>query len=85
MDTNATIPATITAVKSDTAAILVDTGTDIPASITTIDTVVDAVKAKTDNLAFTVSNQVDANIESINTQEITGDGGPGSEFKGRLP
>lgn len=84
VDTNATIPATITAVKSDTAAILQDTGTDIPASITTIDTVVDAVKAKTDNLTFTVSNQVDANIESINTQEITGDGGSGSEFKGRL-
>jgi len=66
------------------AAILKDTGADIPASITTIDTVVDAVKAKTDNLVFTIASQVDANIESINTQEITGDGGSGSEFKGRL-
>ena len=82
VDTGATIPATITAVKSDTAAILQDTGTDIPASITTIDTVVDAVKAKTDNLSFGVSNQVDANVESVNTQVITGDGSVGNEFQG---
>lgn len=31
-------------------SILVDTGTDIPALITTVDTVVDAIKVKTDNL-----------------------------------
>jgi len=78
----ASMSADIAAVKSDTAAILQDTGTDIPASITTIDTVVDAVKAKTDNLVFTVANQVDANVESVNTQVITGDGSVGNEFQG---
>jgi len=39
-----------------------------------------AIKAKTDNLAFTAPNQVDANIQSINDVTITGDGQPGTEF-----
>jgi hypothetical protein len=34
-----------------------------------------AIKAKTDSLTYTVAGQVDANIESINTVTITGDGG----------
>jgi hypothetical protein len=36
---------------------------------------VGAIKAKTDSLTFTVAGQVDANVESINTVTITGDGG----------
>jgi hypothetical protein len=39
-----------------------------------------AIRAKTDNLTFTVPNQVDANTQSINDTEITGDGQPGTEF-----
>lgn len=39
-----------------------------------------AIKAKTDQLAFTVANQVDANTQSINDVTITGDGQPGTEF-----
>jgi hypothetical protein len=50
------------------------------ANLTTVDTVVDAIKAKTDSLTFTVAGQVDANIESINTVTITGDGQVGTEF-----
>lgn len=61
----ASISADIAAIKSDTAAVLVDTGTDIPAILTTIagyidtevasiltavDTEVAAIKAVTDNL-----------------------------------
>jgi hypothetical protein len=38
------------------------------------------VKAKTDSLTFTVAGQVDANTQSINGTEITGDGQPGTEF-----
>lgn len=38
------------------------------------------IKAKTDSLNFTVANQVDANIQSINDVTITGDGQVGTEF-----
>lgn len=64
-------------------AILVDTGTDIPAtlallataaSLTTVDTVVDAIKVKTDSLNFGVTGKVDANVTHINETEVTGNG-----------
>lgn len=54
--------------------IAADTTTDIPALLTTIDTIVDAIKAKTDSLTFTQANEVDANVQSINDVAITGDG-----------
>ncbi len=41
---------------------------------------VTSIKTQTDKLAFTVTNQVDANIQSINDTTITGDGQPGTEF-----
>ncbi len=41
---------------------------------------VTAIKTQTDKLAFTVTNQVDANIQSINDTTITGNGQPGTEF-----
>lgn len=66
--------ADIAALKAETAAILVDTGTTLDGEISTIDTVVDAIKVQTDKLAFTVTNQVDANIQSINDVTIAGDG-----------
>ena len=34
-------------------------------NLATVDTVVDAIQAKTDQLTFTVANQVDANAKSI--------------------
>ncbi len=43
-------------------------------------TSVTAIKTQTDKLAFTVTNQVDANMKSINQTTITGDGQPGTEF-----
>jgi len=33
-------------------------------NLTTVDTVVDAIKVQTDKLAFTVANQVDANVQT---------------------
>jgi len=39
-----------------------------------IDTVVDGIKVTTDKFVFTVANQVDSNIQSINDVTITGDG-----------
>lgn len=41
-----------------------------------------AIKVPTDKLVFTVANQVDANIQSVNDQTITGDGGAGTRFTG---
>jgi len=38
------------------------------------------IKDKTDQLTFTVANQVDANIRSIDNSTIIGDGKPGTEF-----
>lgn len=55
-------------------------GDNINAPIGTVDTVVDAIKAKTDSLTFTVAGQADANVQSINDVTITGDGQVGSEF-----
>lgn len=67
------------------AAILVDTaeigaaGAGLTAlataaNLTTVDTVVDAIKAKTDSLTFSVANQVDANIKSVTNTAVTGAG-----------
>jgi hypothetical protein len=39
-----------------------------------VDTVVDAIKAKTDSLTFTVAGQVDANIKSVAGTTVTGVG-----------
>ena len=46
----------------------------IDTEIGTIDTVVDAIKVQTDKLTFTVANQVDANVQSINDTALTGNG-----------
>lgn len=67
------VSADVAAVKVDTAAILVDTGTTLDGNIT-------AIKAKTDSLTFTVAGQVDGNVQSINDTTITGDGQVGTEF-----
>lgn len=46
----------------------------------TIDTVADAIKAKTDSLTFSVTGKVDANITHVNEIEVTGDGQSGTEW-----
>lgn len=47
---------------------------NLDTQLSTIDTVVDAVKAKTDSLTFTQAGHVDANVQRINDVAITGDG-----------
>lgn len=49
-------------------------------ALATVDTVADGIKAKTDQLTFTKTNEIDANIQSINGVTITGDGETGTEF-----
>lgn len=71
-------------VDGNVDAILVDTGTTLPAALSTIagyvDTEVGAIKAKTDQLNFGVTGKVDANITHVNEVEVTGDGEPGTEW-----
>jgi hypothetical protein len=47
-----------------------------------LDTEVAAIKAKTDQLTFTVANQVDANAESMNATTILGNGTSGNKWRG---
>lgn len=49
-------------------------------NLATVDTVVDAIKAKTDSLSFTVAGQVDANIAYVNSTQVTGTGASGNEW-----
>lgn len=53
---------------------------NLDTQLSTIDTVVDAIKVKTDSLTFTQAGHVDANIQRINDVAITGNGGTGTEF-----
>lgn len=45
-----------------------------------LDTEVAAIKAKTDQLTFTVANQVDSNIQYVNDVAVTGTGAAGNEW-----
>lgn len=45
-----------------------------------VDTEVAAIKAKTDQLTFTVANQLDANIQSVNDVTVNGNGQTGTEW-----
>ena len=49
-------------------------------ALNNVDVDVVAVKAKTDNLTFTVSGEVDANIESINAVPVCGIGTPADKW-----
>ena len=77
-DTGTTLPATLATIDGNVDDILEDTGTTLPASLTTIDneieavdTVVDAIKVVTDQMAFTTSNQLDVQVISMATDSIT--------------
>jgi len=56
------------------AAIVNDTDITLPALLAIIDAVVDAIKAKTDQMVFTKANELDSNVQSINDIAITGNG-----------
>lgn len=50
-------------------------------TVDTIATAAAAVKSKTDNLTFTTSGQVDANIQYVNDVAVTGTGASGNEWR----
>lgn len=64
----------------DADAIATDAVTEIQSglatasALATVDSNVDAIKAKTDSLTFTTAGQVDANIQYVNDVAVTGDG-----------
>jgi hypothetical protein len=66
---NATVSSRASQTSVDTVDDLLDT------ELAAVKTVVDAVKTKTDQLTFTVSNQLDANLQSVNDVALVGDGG----------
>jgi hypothetical protein len=87
--------SSVDTIDANVDSVLEDTGTTLPATLSTIagyidtevaailaavDTEVAAIKAKTDSLTFTQAGHVDANIQRINDVLITGDGQVGTEF-----
>jgi len=82
--TGAITAAKFAASAIDAAALATDAVTEIQSGLATaaalntvddfLDTEIAAIKAKTDQLTFTVANQVDANIQSINDTAIVGNG-----------
>lgn len=55
-------------------------GDNLNAPVGTVDTVVDAIKAKTDSLNFTVAGQVDSNVQYVNDVAVNGTGASGDEW-----
>jgi hypothetical protein len=49
-------------------------------SVDTVDTVVDAIKAKTDSLTFTTAGQVDSNVKYVNDVQVDGTGTEGDPW-----
>lgn len=60
--------------------ILADTGTTLNDKIDTLDTLIDAIKAKTDSLTFSQTGQVDANIKRVADTTVTGAGTEGDPW-----
>lgn len=53
---------------------------NLDTQLSTIDSVADGIKTKTDSLTFTVANKVDANVKSVNDVTVTGTGALGDEW-----
>ena len=88
-DIQARLPAALTVdgnIKADTLRVggTLQTAGDIPAMITVVDDFVDtevtAIKAQTDKMTFTVPNQLDVNIQSVNDTAVTGNGSAGTPW-----
>jgi len=60
----------------------IKTATDVETDTADIQTQLGLVKAKTDQMNFTVAGQVDANAESMNGAEILGNGTSGDLWRG---
>ena len=87
-DTGTTIPAQITGLNNLSAAqvntevdtAISDAALATAAALATVDSNVDAIKAKTDSLTFTVAGVLDGNIQYVNDVEVTGVGTEGDPW-----
>lgn len=61
-------------VNAECDAAISDAALATAANLATVDTVVDAIKVKTDQLIFTKVGELDVNLQSINGATVTGDG-----------
>lgn len=70
--------------ETDATAILADTNElqtdDVPGLIAALDTLIDAIKTKTDSLTFTQTGHVDANIKRVADTTVTGAGTEGDPW-----
>lgn len=78
-DSYARIGATgsgLTSLASQASVNIIDDfiDTEMAAVLAAVDTEVAAIKAKTDQLIFTKTNELDVNVQSINGATVTGDG-----------
>jgi hypothetical protein len=74
--TNAEMEArTLVAASYATAAALTTVDDFLDSEVAAILTDTNAIKVQTDKLTFTVANQLDANVQSVNDTALTGDGG----------
>lgn len=87
--THAELVSEINAVQSDIAGVQTSvndlpTNAELATALAAADdavlTQVALVKAKTDNLTFTVAGNADVNIQYVNDVQVTGDGQSGSEW-----
>jgi hypothetical protein len=67
-------------VNAEVDTAIADAALATAANLATVDTVADAIKAKTDSLTFTVAGQVDANIQYVNDVQVNGTGASGDEW-----
>jgi hypothetical protein len=67
-------------VNAEVDTAITDAALATAANLATVDTVVDAIKAKTDSLTFTKAGEVDANVQSVNGTGLTGTGVDGNEW-----
>lgn len=80
----ASISADIAAVKTDTAAIVLDTD-ELQGDWVNggrLDLLLDGVKAKTDQMSFGVTNELNVNVESMNATTLLGTGVAGDLWRG---
>jgi hypothetical protein len=61
-------------VQSECADAITAAALATAANLAIVDTVVDAIKTKTDSLTFTVANQIDSNAVAINGSALSGNG-----------
>lgn len=73
---------TIASVTGSVGSVTGLTASNLDAAVSSCasQTSVDAIKGQTDKLAFTVANQVDANIQYVNDVQVDGDGSSGTPW-----